>query len=94
MVELVPALFYVLLEMFYLSHPGTWTETLSPRRICVSQVRDFLPSRGSRRTAPIACGGVDTAHAVAGREYHCPEYASWQTDNCGLRFELILARQW
>ena len=29
-----------------------------------------LPPRGSRRAAPIACGGLVTAHAVAGREYH------------------------
>ena len=28
------------------------------------------PSRGSHATALIACGGVVTAHAVTGREYH------------------------
>ena len=40
--------------------------------------RSFLPPRGSRRAVPIACGGLVTAQAVAGQEYHYQ--GSWRSD--------------
>ena len=63
-----PAL--IVFDSPYLSPPGAVGHIQPALGQCVTGQEPLLPPRGSRRAAPIACGGLITAHAVAGREYH------------------------